>query len=357
MKSGILWIGLGILFICLAFLCCAALSAAFFLMVRSDSTITPPQGPSAQVTEVPQTPATTVPEATGLSCPGSMAEVMQSAQGEVYNPNAESTEEPDSFNLVTYTVDGDRISRPEYDSVSSGLDQIQHDTATQQAAWNLFTHLIPLEDRWMVGQYLVFTDGESNVLAAVEQTYYDPSLWIVEVDAADLKNQDELVFTLVHEYAHLLTLNPKQVPPDFKVYNDPENLDVYQSEVDACANYFPGEGCSLPDSYINLFYGRFWTDLTDEWQPIDDLANIDNLQPYYDKLYTFYENHQDQFVDDYAPTDPSEDIAESFAYFVFSPKPAGDTIAEQKMLFFYEYPELAQLRSDILQSLCEIDPQ
>jgi hypothetical protein len=94
----------------------------------------------------------------------------------------------------------------------------------------------------------------------------------------------------------------------------------------------------------------------DEWQPIDDLGYTDDLDSYYDEIYTFYENHQDEFVDDYAATNASEDIAESFAYFVFAPKPAGDTIAEQKILFFYAYPELAQLRSDILQSFCEIAP-
>lgn len=354
MKTGILLIGFGILILCAALLCCAVLGAAFFIVNKSDGITTTPLGPSVQLTDIPQVPATTTPEATGLSCPTNMAEVMQAAQGEVYSPEAELTKEPDSFNLVTYSVDGDQISAPEYDSVSSDLNQIQQDSVTQQTAWDLFTHLIPLEERWMVGQYLVFTDGESNVLAAVEQTYYDPNLWIVEVDAADLKNQDELVFTLVHEYAHLLTLNPTQVPPDINIYNDPENLDVYQSGVEACANYFPGEGCSLPNSYINVFYQRFWSDLVDEWQPIDDLAYSDDQETYYDKLYAFYEAHQDQFVDDYASTNPSEDIAESFAYFVFSPKPAGDAIAEQKTLFFYDYPELVQLRFDILQSLCEI---
>jgi hypothetical protein len=341
--------------LCAVSLCCAALGgAAFFFFYNSASPINTPQGPSVQVTEIPLIPVTNTPEAAGLSCPTDMAEVMQAAQGDVYSPDTGLTNEPDSFNLVTYSVDGDQISAPQYDSVSSDLKPIQQDTATQQSAWALFTHLIPLEDRWMVGQYLVFTDGENNLLAAVEQTYYDPNLWIVEVDAADLKNQDELVFTLIHEYAHLLTLNPKQVPPDIQIYNAPENQDIYQRQVDACANYFPGEGCSLSDSYINVYYQRFWTSLMSEWQPINDLSYKDDQQAYYDKLYAFYEAHLDQFVDDYATTNPSEDIAETFAYFVFSPKPAGDTIAEQKILYFYDRPELVQLRTDILQSLCEI---
>ena len=51
---------------------------------------------------------------------------------------------------------------------------------------------------------------------------------------------------------------------------------------------------------------------------------------------------------DYAATNPGEDIAESFTSFVMEPKPDGDTIAEEKVLFFYEYPELVQLRAEIV---------
>jgi hypothetical protein len=59
-------------------------------------------------------------------------------------------------------------------------------------------------------------------------------------------------------------------------------------------------------------------------------------------------------VDDYATTHPTEDIAESFAYFVFSPEPTGDSIKDQKIAFFYEYPELVKLRQSILQGGCSI---
>jgi len=54
-------------------------------------------------------------------------------------------------------------------------------------------------------------------------------------------------------------------------------------------------------------------------------------------------------------THPAEDIAESFTYFVFTPKPTGNSIKEQKIAFFYEYPELVKLRSDILNGACSLD--
>lgn len=50
---------------------------------------------------------------------------------------------------------------------------------------------------------------------------------------------------------------------------------------------------------------------------------------------------------DYAATNPGEDIAESWTAFILQPKPTGSTIADQKTLFFYDYPELVRLRGQI----------
>ena len=69
-------------------------------------------------------------------------------------------------------------------------------------------------------------------------------------------------------------------------------------------------------------------------------------------LDDFYKIYQDQFLTDYAATSPLEDIAESWAFFVLSPKPELNSIANEKILFFYEYPELVALRQEILDRLC-----
>jgi hypothetical protein len=52
-----------------------------------------------------------------------------------------------------------------------------------------------------------------------------------------------------------------------------------------------------------------------------------------------------------------EDIAESWAFFVLSPKPELKSIADEKILFFYEYPELVELRTQILNNICAEFPQ
>ncbi|MBI3151573.1 MAG: hypothetical protein HYZ21_05540, partial [Chloroflexi bacterium] len=67
--------------------------------------------------------------------------------------------------------------------------------------------------------------------------------------------------------------------------------------------------------------------------------------------------YEDRFVTSYAATNPEEDIAEAFTFFVFGPTPAGDTIAEKKVLFFYQYPELIELRVNILRNLCVNFPE
>jgi hypothetical protein len=138
------------------------------------------------------------------------------------------------------------------------------------------------------------------------------------------------------------------VPPDTELFFNPEDDELYYAAVLDCPQYFTGEGCSLPDSYINVFFNRFWIDLYDEWLDIDAIVDDDE---YYAALDDLYCAHQDWFVTDYAVTDPGEDIAESFLYFILSAKPDGETIAEAKILFFYEFPELIELRAEIVARL------
>lgn len=260
----------------------------------------------------------------------------------------------ESIYLVTYRVSGNEISDPYFDDVPADLQDEQNDTAAHQEIWNYFAALIPLEARPTIAEFSIITDGPENILAAVAQTYDDPNRWGLEVDIADTSDYYYLSFTLVHEFAHLFTLAPDQVPPSLPIFNNPEDNDIYLDEVSACSTFFPGEGCSNPDSYINAFYEQFWTEIYDEWNEINLIEDEDL---YYEQLDLFYYDHEDQFLTSYAPTHPAEDIAESFGFFVFAEQPDGDTIAEQKILFFYQYPELVELRSQILANLCVSFPQ
>ena len=249
--------------------------------------------------------------------------------------------------LVTYRVEGNQITTPELAAVSDDLLDEQADTETHQRMWAYFTQLIPLEQREYLTGYQVFTDGPDETLAFVTADTDDPHNWVLGIDIADSSDLAQLSFTLVHEFAHLLTLNSDQVPADEELAMQPDDQDLYDEAVAACPTYFPGEGCSHPDSYINAFFERFWVDEYQDWQEVDQLQYEDE-EEYATALEDFYALRSDEFVSDYAATNPGEDIAESFATFVLQPAPTGTTIADDKVAFFYDYPELVKLRSEIM---------
>ncbi len=260
------------------------------------------------------------------------------------------SEETEVLALVNYDVSKDTISSPEYEpDIPSELDGVQNNAAIHAQIWEFFTALIPSDFRTYLVEFQVMTDGEDEILASVYQTSESAYEWGLEVDVMDIDDTYEFFATLVHEYGHLLSLNPSQVEPSVAIFNDPDDDDVYYAEADACPNYFPGEGCSKADSYINLFVEAFWNDLYDEWLDVD---NIEDEDDYYAALDQFYYDYEDQFVSDYAVTNPDEDFAESFSAFVMEPTPDGNTIAEEKILFFYRFPELVALRDNIISNLC-----
>ncbi len=259
--------------------------------------------------------------------------------------NAEENLLDDEYVLVTYAVNGDEISSPSYESVSSDLESYQNDTATQETIWKYYTGMIPADARELLVGYKVITDGQGGSLAMVEQSPDDPTEWLLNVDIADTNDLRDLTYTLIHEYGHLLTLNENQINIDEDIFYNPDDEDLYAAAETSCATYFPGEGCAKSDSYINLFYEKFWAGIYDEWS---ETQYIEDDYAYYEALDNFYYKYEDQFVTDYAATNTGEDIAESWTFFIISDKPSGNTIAEEKILFFYQFPELVQLREEIV---------
>lgn len=322
-------------------LACRAVTS--FLEEEQFADPVPPTAQAAPATEEPQ-------QAPEPDCPATTSAILAAAtEFDEADSGEEETEEPEEQYLVTYLISGDEISQPYFEDIPQELVAYQKDEATHREIWGFFTDLIPLEERAALAEFSIVTDGQDNLLAAVAQTYNDPERWALEVDILDTDDKRNLTYTLIHEYAHLLTLGPSQVTPSLAIFNDPDNEDIYYQEASACPYYFPGEGCAHPDAYLNQFFDRFWADIHAEWQ---DINLIEDEDAYYEALDKFYYKYEDHFVTNYAVTSPEEDIAESFAFFVLAPRPAGDTIAEEKMLFFYEYPELAQVRNQIVTNIC-----
>ncbi len=344
-------------------ICLLSLSlACMATTILNDETATPrairTSRPRPTRTPRPATPADFSPSKTPAACPNGECIVAcvnkldAIVEPKNKRPPRHNFETDEEYTLVTYKVNGDEISNPKLEKVISSLKNYQKDSAAQQQIWDYFAAIIPPEQRTFITHYLVFTDGEENVLASVAQSQSSASQWDLSVDILDTSNPKDLTFTLVHEFGHLLTLNPDQVTPSKAIFNNPDSESIYKKEKKACSTYFPGEGCSHKDSYINQFVERFWgSKLNEEWLKVDAVSDDPDL--FDTKLESFYKKHKDQFVTDYAPTSPAEDIAESWSFFVLKRKPANKTIANQKVLFFYEFPELVRLREQIAHNLCD----
>ncbi len=200
-------------------------------------------------------------------------------------------------------------------------------------AWNKAISILPNDLlKKYVTKYEVFTDGIEDSLASVENTDADGRKWLFSIDYEDATkpNSEEFVTTLIHEFFHIISLNSEQVDRKFA----------------SCSQYKITEGCTKESSYINQYYKQFWQ------SPIyqDYQHSLKTLQIYEeeDAIADFYDKHPDDFVNEYSATNPVEDFAETFAYFVLSDKVANPTtIKDKKLNFFYQYPELVEIRDHI----------
>ena len=248
--------------------------------------------------------------------------------------------------LASYLVDEDGEL---YDLITSTnltgqQNLLAQDTETHEWMWDQFVG-IGVEEfiTENVSQFDIFVDTpEEDFLAYVVQDSWDMSKWIVSLDIEDmLEDLDYFNETLIHEFTHLLTLGVDQVDvaavwsewdlPDHEWY------ELYDEEVAACETYFTGEGCAHEDAYIYDFVLAFWQEIFDEHGAID--TNGDGID--------FYTDNELDYVTWYAATNPGEDIAESFAYFVLEDEADETYVRGQKQNFVYEDAELVELRENI----------
>ena len=245
-------------------------------------------------------------------------------------------EQPDTDGetlLTLYRVQGNELSKIRDYEVSGRYLDLQQDYALHLQMWDYFTRLIPIEERSYLSEFLVF-EGNNDLQGFVEPlAAHDLSRWRMGLAIDAIGNLEEIdlrelfASVVIHEFGHILTLNSEQVDAGVSENN--------------CSRFFTGEGCARSNAYINEIFDIGWADIYEEFLGTGEHA-----------IYTrFYEKYQDRFVSDYAATNPGEDVAEVFTHFVVrEDRPAGHSIAEQKILSLYAYPELVRLRADIRQN-------
>ena len=100
-----------------------------------------------------------------------------------------------------------RSPRPSYASVPPQVAEYQEQDDTRyREIWQFVTDVIPFDQRTQVSEFVLYTDGVGGSLGAVEQGN-DPQSWLLELDSENSAYFPELSTTLIHEFAHMLTLN------------------------------------------------------------------------------------------------------------------------------------------------------
>ena len=182
-----------------------------------------------------------------------------------------------------------------------------------QILWDTVTALLPLKARQHIGSFEIIS-GEGDEDGFVEQQE-NGGAWHFAISGALLFNIEELQHTIIHEYAHILSLNSQQI-----------------SEENPCHTYEIDEGCAAESSYIYRFYTHFWAGKHNEKTGGDPLS-LD-------------------FVTEYAATNPIEDFADSFAMYVLGYE-AESLEIQAKYDLFSAYPQLVTLTAHMQSNLLD----
>lgn len=208
-----------------------------------------------------------------------------------------------------------------YDVLADGSLEPQPEGVTAEV-WDLWVRLIGAD---AAGESISqFRAGDSDTSDTLAYVYQDenPQFFTLAVNLATADDEQLMVATLVHEYAHVFSFGPGE----------------FDAAAQSCETFEVIEGCAEPDSYLWAFYDAFWAGYAEH-------PDVDNVDP--DIAYDFYLEHEEDFVSDYAATNIGEDFAESFMTFVLEEDWSADTVTGAKLEFFTDYPELVALREQM----------
>ena len=175
-----------------------------------------------------------------------------------------------------------------------------------------------------MAEFNLFTDGTSNVLAYTspirEEGVTDNTRFSISIDYFDVYDENgekrdwsKLTYTILHEYGHVLLEDETQV--DLTVGSDTHDP----------AGFVEG-------AFRRAFYDAFWRELG-----VSGAGDYDRSPTHYVSRYGANYFH--------------EDIADTFAVFVLGGEPGKNTVAEEKLRFFWRDPDMTALRSAVRENL------
>jgi hypothetical protein len=196
--------------------------------------------------------------------------------------------------LATYLVEGGALQ-------SDASVPLEH-----AAAWAQVARTLPPSAVAEIRQLNIVTDGANSTLAMVHRSGLAADHWILTLDIAE--PADVLTATLVHEYAHMLTLRRAQL----------------STAEDACDGVALDIGCAAPGSPLADWAEAFW--------------------PGREEPGTYDRN---VFVSDYAASSVHEDLAESFLAYVSGEPEMNSSVLAAKRAFFDARPEFTAAAAEL----------
>lgn len=190
---------------------------------------------------------------------------------------------------------------------------------TAQKTFDLFTAVVGEKAvKNSVDEWRVFNNQKSDIGAYVElmeTTEEGPRDWVVGVnrEGFDAESTKSFANLFVHEYGHIL------------FYDKPTFEERYKNSFWTTADAKHGEEVSkaMSDEKFSL-------------------------------TQDYYEENSKRFVSDYATVSFGEDMAETFVYFIREDKPISNSVRNQKILAFYQEPDLVEIRTQIRANLRDL---
>lgn len=243
-------------------------------------------------------------------------------RGEVGQPNVE--------NFESFLIDDEDDIAAWY-SISHPTAVVELPNSTHLEYFSRFFEIVPNQyDDYFI-DLLVYEEDGNDFDGFVETVSpFRENTWRIGISESnfDFSPSSQAVEELfVHEFAHIIS------------YEDVPGKSL--SGGASCHEFFDDFGCPPKDSYLLDFIEEFWSD-----EDMDAVVENDNP----DWLWTNRELREN-FVSEYAGTNPAEDFAESFTFFVLEEKATGSLLKDEKTSYFYSFDPMIKLRNEIRSNL------
>ncbi len=194
--------------------------------------------------------------------------------------------------------------------------------------------LFPQEYGSKLSQLNIFNNDSGFADAFVETLPPKHNTWLYAVrsEMLDFTKDDANDELIVHELAHIIS------------YETPFQEPLIAG--DCISGYFEIKGCPPENSYLRLFVDEFWSNK----RSLDRAERNSESKDSVGDAYDFYKDNSDEFVSGYAALNPEEDFSEAFMYFVLEPDAVTGETANDKIDFFWDFPEMRKIRTEILKN-------